>query len=239
MNAPGIKLSKELQALLYVWQAGQTLLPQVARWAPFVKHQNTRPQNVLQHTHSLSGFAISFIETMEHEYQVFLDGYLLLAACQLHDYGEGALRLQEDVLNPDKTDNDDLREYRAFVTDYQDVPGFDTIKHKAYLLQHAWKQPQNFPPDAERIMESLCRENHGGVHAFPALEKLDYLLYALEQRIHRGNADLLAHVLNRQAPHLDVLSKKLLHLDRAYWSPEIKAQYLELAKGGNITIPGR
>lgn len=219
--------------LLRIWTNVQVLMTKVVRWGPFVEYQNTRHQDNLQHTHGLVEFCFTFVELLRP--YVALNGHLLAAACHVHDYGEAVLK--QDTLYNLKNDTQDFREYQGFLKHYTGHPCFD-FWHWAYLLQYCRKRPPTFPPDAQIIMLELAASRPMEAIAFDALERLDYLLYALEQRYAAGNRDILAHVIKNQTQKLDTLAGELPGLREVFWTDEFRSRCIELAEGGNLAIPG-
>ncbi len=180
-------------SVLDVWHAGQVGLPEVVRWKKYLeKGGGVRRQDSLQHSFSITLLARMLIEKLRPH--VALDGELLLTASLVHDFGEGEIR--KDTLFIDKNAEGDLREYSAFAARFMQLPNelFEPFC-RAFLLQFALKNPENFPPAARTIMRALAQEKRMEALAFEALEYWDYLLYALEQYRTHGNAKILAQTL--------------------------------------------
>ncbi len=208
------------------------MLKDVWRWKAWVNVQGTRPQSTLQHTYALIMLTIDFVDRLQDF--VKLSPELLIRAVAVHDHGEG--ELHRDVLLNDKTDHQDLQEYLAFVKRYENLPGFPMYR-TAFLLQFAEKRPANFPPIAQETFKNLNNHCPREIAAFQALENLDYLLYAVEQRLTMNNRDCLAQVLLNAAPMLDRLAEQLPGLKQTYWTPEFIAYCKEMAEGGNTAVP--
>ncbi len=225
-------LPKSHQPLFDVWLSGQVMLKDVLRWKAWVNVQGTRPQSTLQHTYALIMLTINFVDRLQPFVKLNLE--LLIRAVAIHDHGEG--ELHRDVLLKDKTDHQDLQEYLAFVERYKDLPGFPKFR-TAFLLQFAEKRPANFPPIALETFKSLINHCPREIAAFQALENLDYLLYAVEQRLIMDNRDCLAQVLLNARPILDRLSPQLPGLKSTFWTPEFIAWCEEMAVGGNTAVP--
>jgi hypothetical protein len=207
---------------LDIWKSGQEGLPTVQRWSKYVgKEQGVRAQDSLKHSYSLTVLGLIFLERMKH-YQP-LDGEMLLSALLLHDHGEG--EIGRDTLYVDKTAEGDLAEYQAFRKRFEslDQAEFDSF-HRAFLLQFAAKDPPGFPDDAKKVMAALRIGRLPEVLAFEALERWDYVLYALEQYIERGNVKILVQVLRNQAYKLDRLCSDLYGLRQTVWTFDIAVE---------------
>lgn len=63
--------------------------------------------------------------------------------------------------------------------------------------------------------------------AFDAIEKWDYILYALEQFIEQGNAKILVQVMRHQASQMDRLAKKLPGFGKQIWTDSIRSLFSE------------
>lgn len=226
-------LPPAIAALMSVWTSGQELLPKVVRWGKWHEKQGTTRQDSLQHSYSLSVYAQIFILRMKAR-GVDLDSQLLTAAVSLHDHGEGELK--SDTLYDYKTDEKDLMEYYAFVGRFKELPEFPYL-HRAYLLQYASKQPAIFPSTALEEMRWLCGMKKKEVFAFEILERTDYLWYPIQEFQKNGNRNVLAHVVNRQWPHLKRLSAAAPDLMEDFWTSDLVAWCEEMSMGGNPAVP--
>lgn len=190
--------------VLDVWGAGQISLPAVVRWGKYIERDGgARRQDSLQHSFSITLLARMLIEKLRPH--VVLDGELLMTAALVHDLGEG--EIGQDTLYIDKDVGGDLREYNAFMSRFMQLSNELLGEFvRAFLLQFALKNPENFPPAARKVMEELAREKRMEALAFEALERWDYVLYALEQYLKRGNAQILVQTLRHQIPHLRELA---------------------------------
>ncbi|MEK7625056.1 MAG: hypothetical protein AAB467_01755 [Patescibacteria group bacterium] len=210
------------------------MMPEVVRWGPYHELQHTRRQDDLQHSYSLVVFTMNFIDQLDLHLYLKLEPKLLLRAVTFHDHGEAELK--RDILLSNKSDAEDLREYLAFVIRFGGLKRFD-LYHKAFLLQFVPKRPANFPPEAQAIMDQLAEEKRYEVLSFQAIENLDYLLYAIEQRVTMGNRDCLAQVFMNTKPKLDALSQVLPGLKQEFWTPGLITWCEEMVKGGNTEVP--
>jgi len=138
----------------------------------------------------------------------------------MHDVGEGILG--KDTPYIDKSVDRDLEEYLAFRRCYEvlDPVVFDRL-HRAFLLQFAQKNPGTFPEDARRIMAEIVKKFPMETFAFDAIERWDYVLYALEQYHERGNEKILVQVLRNQVKHLNILANELPGFGDEIWTWEL------------------
>lgn len=217
------KVIKAWRVTLDVWKSGQEGLPTVPRWSKYIgRDQGVREQDSLKHSYSLTVLGLIFLERMKR-YQP-LDGEMLLTALLLHDHGEG--EIGHDTLYLDKTAEGDLAEYQAFRKRYEALgPAEFEAFHRAFLLQFAIKDPPGFPVDAKKVMATLRIGRRPEALAFDALERWDYILYALEQYVERGNQKILVQVLRNQVPKLDRLCSDLHGLREAVWTDDIAVEF--------------
>lgn len=214
-------------ATLDVWKSGQTLLPKVTRWSKYVKDDDPygggRVQDTLQHSYSLSLLGEILLLTLKKHNHTY-DHHLFLTACLLHDHGEG--ELERDILYVDKSSDEDLNEYKAFQKRFGtlDKDIYEPLE-QAFLLQFAQledNEAAKFPEEAKKQMEYLKQNKHLEILAFEALERWDYVLYALEQYKDRQNERILVRVLRNQAPHLDRLADELPGFKEEIWNEKIR-----------------
>ncbi|MDD4819102.1 MAG: hypothetical protein PHH27_02910 [Candidatus Colwellbacteria bacterium] len=193
----------------------------VYRWSRLGK--GVRRQNVLQHSYSITILARIIIEKLS--YYLELDKDLLLTAFLVHDHGEGELK--RDVCAGDKNkagNDDDLREYFAFVKCYEKLePKMFQVFHRAFLLQFCLKDHTGFPREAVKIMESLEFESHFDALTFRAIELVEYLLYAMEQDKKGNRPDLLAEIYEQCLPEIEEISGKLPGFESEIWTAEVSA----------------
>jgi 5'-deoxynucleotidase YfbR-like HD superfamily hydrolase len=216
------KVREAWRATLDVWKSGQEGLSLVPRWSKYVgKEQGVRPQDSLKHSYSLTILGMIFMERIRR-YQP-LDEAFLLSALLLHDHGEG--EIGRDTLYVDKNAEGDLAEYLAFRKRYSALGAAEFASFdRAFLLQFAVKDPPGFPEDAKRVMASLRIGRLPEALVFDALERWDYVMYALEQYFERGHAKILAQVLRNQIAKLEVLCIQLHGLRDVIWTDEIAAE---------------
>ncbi|HEU0051306.1 MAG TPA: hypothetical protein VFQ60_04620, partial [Patescibacteria group bacterium] len=92
----------------------------------------------------------------------------------------------------------------------------------------AEKNPVSFPDDARQIMNSLTQKYPVEISLFAALERLDYIIYAIEQYIDRGHSDILLEVLYRSMPHVDAYAKTIPGFTETVWTDAFRDWALSL-----------
>jgi hypothetical protein len=227
-----VEQRKDVSALwadiLCVWLSGQVALPQVARWSKYHKENGqkmTRLQNSLQHSYSIP--LLGKIVCYKLRPYVSLDEALLQNALLIHDHGEG--EILRDTHYIDKNEEGDLEEYLAFVRCYSMLPKnlFEEF-NEAFLLQFAMKNPLSFPEEARSLMTFLAIKCKSECLAFDAVERWDYVLYALEQFLVYDNTKILVQTMRHQAPHLDRLTKELPGFGEQIWTTSTRSCFSNL-----------
>lgn len=187
------------------WRESTARMARVFRWGKYLRDPAVRRQNVLQHTVSIVSLVPVFVRALAG--YTSLDGELLRLAFMVHDVGEG--ELGGDVHYIDREVSRDVAEYEAFCRQYRDcAPAVWEQLERAFLLQFAAANPLGFPDDARVVMAELRGTNPVEVIAFEAIERWDYMLYALEHEA-RGCGRLIVQVLRNQLGHLDRLVHEL------------------------------
>lgn len=215
------KLPAWLVSHIDVWQSPQTKLPQVTRWSKYIKdEQGAREQNSLQHSHSITILG-ALVAPQMRSYGAQINLGLLLSALALHDVGEG--ELGADTLYIDKHVQGDVAEYEAFLAWCQPLGQRELLTlERAFLLQFALKNPPEFNAHARKVMSLLAEEEPETAHAFNAIERYDYVLYAFEQYRTRGNEKILVQTLRHQMPHLDRLAGTVPGVREVIWDHDLR-----------------
>jgi len=233
-------------ATLDVWKSGQILLPKVTRWKKYTKDEDTDGggivQNTLEHSYSLALLGEILLLSLG-KYEPNYDHKLFLTACLLHDHGEG--ELERDVLYIDKEPDGHVNEYIAF------KQRFSTLKtevyeslEQAFLLQFARLEKAEiarFPKQAQEQIEYLQTNKQKEALAFEALERWDYVLYALEQYKERRNEKILVQVLRNQIPELNKLASLMPGFEEEVWTKKARdwfEQFVEERNGKWIEQKG-
>lgn len=213
----------EWSQILDVWKSGQELLPEVFRWKNYQEDNfaKSRPQNDLQHSYSICILLRIFLLMVDQEIGI-LDSQFVDDALKVHEHGEG--ERSEDVLYKNKNPLDDLREYEAFIKRYDQLPSkvFNYFE-RAFLLQFALVNPENFPENAREIMSYLANHYELECYVFDAVERWDYVLYGIEQYKEHGHTKGLVQILRNQIPKLNLIADDLLPAFGKYiWTPAIR-----------------
>lgn len=199
----------------------QIIFKGVYRWGRLGK--GVRRQDVLQHSYSITILARIIVEKLEH--YLSLDKDLIMTAFLVHDHGEGELK--RDICQGDKNkegNDDDLREYFAFVKRYEQLePEIFRVFHRAFLLQFCLKDYNGFPKEAVEIMEGLAITNNFEALAFRAVELMEYLLYAMEQDKKGNRPGLLLGVYENNIPELEEIINNLPGFSQEIWTEEVSA----------------
>ncbi len=224
---------------LDVWRAGQTGLPEATRWKKFIKSgRGARPQNSLQHTHAITFLAIVLSKRLRR--YTSLDTELIFTAVHVHDHGEGETEL--DVLYIDKDAALDLREYEVFARRFSQLPDDEFVLfQRAFLLQFCLKEWGHFPRETRSALKELAEQHRTEALFFEAVERWDYVIYALEQFQERGNKVILIQTLRHQVQHLDRLARDLPGFGDEVWTEDVRAWFqalLDQHEGQWIEQPG-
>lgn len=207
-------------AVLDVWQSGQTRLPNLVCWGKHVVRGGVRIQDALQHTYSSLFLANVLFATLRK--YLLLDERFITQAIFIH--AQGKSELGQDTSYIDETDETRLREYLAFRARFEKL-GETVFRefHRAFLLQFALMNPPVFPDDARAIMRELAERHRLEALAFQAIEHWDFLMYAMEQYRERDNHKLLVQVLRNVMPKLDRLATNLVGFYSEIWTDELRA----------------
>ncbi len=172
----------ETKRILEIWQI-QSEFSKITRWKTSLEKpggENLRRQTCTEHVLSVELAARIITDTYVSITGKEVDRALILDAFHFHDYGEPLKGRDLSALT--KKDTDDLDEYLAFM-DFivnQREPLFSNYQ-RAFLLQFCLENPECFPPEAREIMTDLRKNKHLEAVMFKFIEKMDYVLYAIEQ----------------------------------------------------------
>jgi len=208
--------------ILDVWKGTQESLRGVHRWTKYYEGDGgARAQDSLQHSFSITFLAAVLLDKLRT--YVDLDAELLMTAVLVHDCGEAEMGNATDTHYIDKTQSGDVAELHAFLERFTRLPDVLFTKwFQAFLLQFALKPNGEFPESARKIMVWLADNRKMEALAFEAVERWDYVLYALEQYVERGNVKILVQTLRHQSPHLDRLARELPGFGREVWTDEVR-----------------
>ncbi len=147
----------------------------------------------------------------------------------IHDYGEGIRG--KYVLYKDRKDEDAANEFAAFQERMSKnmTPSTFASFERDFLIQHCLKNETAralFPNRARKVMAELARERRVEALLFDAIERWDYVIYAVEQYQSYDNLQILAETLQHQCHHLDRLAKELDETVPVFgeqiWTPKIR-----------------
>lgn len=236
-----------LNQLFSVNRTLQIILRDVYRWKRFwpegwkfsaqneYSHLNFRPQTVAEHS-----LAMPVLGTMMGTMlDPFLpDGYrfdyqLFSLALSLHDWGEGITR--NDHPFTEKKLIHELEEYNAFYHSFKNLPPeiFDLCQ-KAFVLQFVYplngraisekpplKSWGTFPEPVRKIIAQLADEKSSEALRFSAVERLEYIMYAIEQYILRQNFGMAKEVISNQLPDMRQACSLVPGFKEKIWTNEV------------------
>lgn len=206
------------------WKMFQEDYRNVPRWKGYRDANPNLPlQTNLEHQNSLSTL---FMYALPGICEKGLGRVMLMHACNLHELGEIE---NGDTLYHLKTEDKHLKELFSFdeiLTKNMSflVPGVLDICRYAYILQHVTNESVNFSghPWAEEMLKRARKKNLGEGQVFDALERLDYILYALRGFQECGDVVILKHVYCNQAKRLDEYAKMIEGFDK-WWTKKMSA----------------
>jgi len=212
-------LSRRLTALLDIAPLNahvQTSLSDVFRWGSvreswwrcwLFSDRRLRKQSDLQHSYAMT-ILLQWAIAKLAKHNPDLDRYLVICCGADHDLGEGETK--NDVCALTKRREVDVREYFAFrkVIDKFDLAVREDMA-RAFLLQFADVNKDQrvedwalFPSEAQDILEWLAENRRLEARIFRYLERLEYILYAIEQANLYGNFHLAAEVTSKNAGYV-------------------------------------
>jgi len=203
---------------------------------PWYLLKKGRTQNVLQHSYSLGLLGENILIMIEDQLARPLDSRLLQLCFKIHDWGEPLLK--RDICSLDKKDTDDSDEYVAFVKKIKDLPIKVQERYKeAFLLQFCFNADIScFPVDAVATMDILLREKRDEAIFFKAVENIEYLSFAIEQAIKKGDFNYLITVSRNQFEKLDGFSELLPAL-KLVWNEKLKERIRVICISAIINNP--
>ncbi len=218
------------------------VLPELGRWMDIQKHHQhivrwgaygvNNPelfsQSNLHHISSTVSLMVFYI-TKLFPYAPYMDPMLLLMANILHEDGEMLLR--KDVLFDQKTDACDHAEFKTFFKSIGSDPSDPRLQ--PFLLQFVTKSEivMTWDDPAPSIMMELIKHYQYEGKVFNALERMDYLYYALGFGYQTaGDVVITNHVLRNQVPKLDEYAQSIRGFAKEVWTPELSVwshQFME------------
>ncbi len=214
-------------------------LGKVERWKPFQVKCGTRSQTTIHHTGTITHVALLVIQSIRaDDKQVAFDDAFVHGALAIHDHGEVIDAPDgRDTVYDDRTVTKDQRETAAFRESIAHLPNelqYAMLEH--YMLQYVQGRGDVAYDDlTRRIVADLIYKRTTEFFVFEAVEKLDYLFYALNEWVGKGNVRILVHVLRRQhavlakfARHFKGFGRLLYTDDFITWCEMILEQYRDI-----------
>lgn len=198
---------------------------EVVRWVghPACRMGQYRTQTTSDHRGELLMLLQSLLIHL-HELEIRPDSRLLMSAIWHHDDGEDFGF--GDTLYTFKRQEHDLAEYQIFVKHVQPVVSDLEWRHlqRAFLLQfvQTYAESELFPQEARAVMQELQQTRSVEAMIFGYLERLDYLLYAVEQAQVYGNPHFVREVFPNQRDRLDVYIREWPALRGFYWPDPLR-----------------
>ena len=186
-----------------------------------------RLQNDLVHSFSLSHLA-SDVTFLLKRYNPQLDSLWVVNAASKHELGEGELK--SDVCALIKKHERDCQEYLAFakILDCFQDPGLKEYNIQIFLLQfaavsddqeeEAWKA---FPEIDKERLRWLKTFKWQEALVFHYLEKLEYILFGLEQGRKFKNYVIVENVLKNQSKEMEAACGLIPGWEQKIWTPNI------------------
>ncbi|MEZ4102984.1 MAG: hypothetical protein R3B55_00170 [Candidatus Paceibacterota bacterium] len=206
------------------WNIFQEGYRNVPRWKGYCDVNPNLPlQTNLEHQNSLNmvfASALPFLGEPE------LNRSLLIQASLLHELGEVD---NGDTLYHLKTEEKHLRELLSFdriITKHFSFFEPWSVKscRRAYILQHVVNEGLTFSGHswAEDMLRNTRKVYLAEGQVFDALERLDYVLYALKAYQKCGDVVILKHVYCNQVKRLDGYAKTIKGFNK-FWTKEVSA----------------
>jgi len=208
---------------LPLWKMFQEVYRNVPRWKGYRDaNPNLQLQTNLEHQNSLNPLFMLALPTIGEE---GLSRQMLFIACHVHELGEVE---NGDTLYHQKTEDKHLKELLSFDKILSSLEFLDEGRTEyyriAYLLQHVTNDTVNFVghPWAEKMLRTIRKDYFAEGQVFDALERLDYVLYALKAYQKCGDVVILKHVYCNQVKRLDGYAKTIKGFNK-WWYKEISA----------------
>ncbi|HNX10540.1 MAG TPA: hypothetical protein PKI61_00085 [bacterium] len=239
-------LQQQFGALFTINIEAQTITSDVCRWSRFWPKDwkppktyldpklDFRPQSVTEHSLGMTVLGTLMGVRLEKYLPIGcrFDHHLLTISFAIHDWGEGIKKVDHPFGT--KTDLNDLEEYYSFVDSFSelDTETFNFFR-RAFLLQfvHPLKranyeqsQPPNwnvFPQGIRDDLESLLFTHKQEALRFAVAERLEYVLYAIEQCVKFRNYYMLCDVLGNQFDDMELATEIVPGFGKEIWTPEI------------------
>jgi len=244
-------LEKSFNGLEEINKRVQVSLTPVVRWLSIsrgwlymVFHPNTklRKQNDLAHSFAMVKLNLNLAFLLE-KYNPHLDGLLLVHAAWVHELGEGELK--NDVCHLVKTKNHDLDELLAVIKLFSCLrKDLALFHHHAFLLQfvgsRADKSDKAFDhfPEADQIkLNDFWQNKRIESLIFQYSERLEYILYALEQGVSFRNYVIVEEVLRNHLRDMRQACELIPGWQEEIWTPKMDNLAKEIQIYLNKNLP--
>ncbi len=185
-------------------------LEKVRRWTNYQTSSGSRSQTTLAHTASIQLVAQVVLEAERRHGIHEIDAAMVLGALAVHDIGEVVCaEIGHDVVYDQKTAASDAEELVAFNKLIETFPAHLRDMFLDHFLLQFVDKNTNFDEKSRERIERLSTENRTEAAIFEAVERMDYLLYALHEYNTKGNLRILVHTLRRSHEKLRALSEIL------------------------------
>ncbi|HEU0085498.1 MAG TPA: hypothetical protein VFQ59_00895 [Candidatus Paceibacterota bacterium] len=205
---------------LPIWEDGMKL--RCRRWGMVIDGENDGTQMIIEHIVQFNQFvdvALSLLAPYFRRECISLDEKLIMSCALYHDNGE----IGGDVMEPKKTDEDDLKEYLSFERSIQNLPQrIQNEKEKSFFLQFALKEDTSiFPFYTQGIIQELRTNKAVEAQVFKSLEKFEYLYYPYFVR--DRDPDLLPLVISRHMPSYQRYAEKIPGYREVLFTEQLEA----------------
>jgi len=225
------ELRQESTSLIASCATPQMELDAVFRWGSIGE---VRKQTVAAHTIGMIELVLygCTLINSQRDIESWLDEQFLMTLALAHDKGEGVLG--RDKWTTIKTARDDYNEYLAFVNAYTGIhPLFFKRLHRAFLLQFCFKDKfktylNGANHNALQILAELEETMRDEAYFFMGLEKLEFVLFGLEQMFFRDNIQIAVSTIDHHMKKLRKACKEVPEF-RMLWTEKLEMLCLELS----------
>lgn len=240
------RLEESFSGLEHINYHIQTAPKSIVRWSLVKKswlytlfhpEARVRYQDLLQHSLGMVMLLIN-VSLKLKKHIPGLDNFLLVQAATTHDFGE--IELKRDVCFLDKGDNHDGEEYAAFIQRINCLGGELTTSHRqAFLLQFAAdsKNWNCFSEKDQKILSYLHYHSPREALIFKYSERLEYILFALEQGNRLKNYVVVEEVLRHHIPDMRRACDLIPGWRQEIWSDDMDALAENIQKKLAASLP--
>jgi hypothetical protein len=176
-------------------------------------------------------------------YNPNLDDFLLVRAAHIHEFGEAELK--RDICHLTKTKNHDLDEATAVAKRFACLgKGLSSFHYQAFLLQFVGARAtkgddayNNFSENDQAIMNDLWENKKIEALIFQYSERLEYILFALEQGSCFKNYIMVEEVLRNHIIDMRQACELIPGWAQEVWTPNIDNLAQEVWKSLKNKLP--